>query len=516
MPTRFITALVLLIHLRTFFHASPLCQQDENEEMCLSMEEEKERDDRLVSRYKRAFTAYKTGQEQTQKVSETLDHLLVYSFYDKRIRPKLGGPPVKVVINLSILSMGPVDEARNAFSMDCYFRQSWVDERLKYNTSGVEGLALNWAFLAKIWVPDTFIINGKKSFLHKITVPNRFVRVSPTGKVSYSQRLTILANCIMNLKKFPFDTQICPLKLGSFGHSNKDLIYQWKKPKAVSFNKLGLAQFHLINYSSYNIIEPSLRLTEKGNYRNDSSSVMEFVFERQSGYFLLQIYTPLTLIVFCSWVAFWLVKTEKGGEVPARTVLGANSVLSIVNIGFTGKDRPKVGYATALDVFIILCFITVFAALVEFACINFIDTFIKWKRIKIEEQKESDGGREEAKPNITMVSGDDVQVIVIVDKEEDDDLIYVDEDESSDEEEEEEDNFLDRFLHFFGRCQHSIFERTERYISKLSHKPLIESRIYTETFDYIQEIDGYCRKGFPLCFLLLQILYWVLYLYVIE
>ena len=32
-----------------------------------------------------------------------------------------------------------------------------------------------------------------------------------------------------------------------------------------------------------------------------------------------QIYTPLTLIVFCSWVSFWLVKTEKGGEVPARS-----------------------------------------------------------------------------------------------------------------------------------------------------------------------------------------------------
>ena len=39
------------------------------------------------------------------------------------------------------------------------------------------------AFLAKIWVPDTFIVNGKQSFLHKITVPNRFVRISPDGQV---------------------------------------------------------------------------------------------------------------------------------------------------------------------------------------------------------------------------------------------------------------------------------------------------------------------------------------------
>ena len=37
----------------------------------------------------------------------------------------------------------------------------------------------------------------------------------------------------------------------------------------------------------------------------------------------------------------------------------------------------QVGYATAMDIYIIICFVAVFAALVEFACINFIDTFIK-------------------------------------------------------------------------------------------------------------------------------------------
>ena len=44
----------------------------------------------------------------------------------------------------------------------------------------------------------------------------------------------------------------------------------------------------------------------------------------------------------------------------------------------------QVGYATALDVFIIMCFGIVFAALIEFACINFIDTLIR--RIKRKER----------------------------------------------------------------------------------------------------------------------------------
>ena len=142
---------------------------------------------------------------------------------------QVGGPPVAVTINLSIRSMGPVDEGRQAYSLDCYFRyrknqlqitqprrlqifplcrQSWMDNRLKFNATGVDALALNWAFLSKIWVPDTYFINGKKSYLHKITVPNRFVRISANGQISYSQRLTLWASCPMDLRKFPLDSQV--------------------------------------------------------------------------------------------------------------------------------------------------------------------------------------------------------------------------------------------------------------------------------------------------------------------
>ena len=118
----------------------------------------------------------------------------------------------------------------------------------------------------------------------------------------------------------------------------------------------------------------------------------------------LQVYVPLYIIVMSSWVTFWLVKTDKGQETPARTQLGATTVLAVVTIGFGGKAKPQVGYctvlyctvlhctvlrctvlyctvqvgyATALDVFIIICFMSVFTALIEFAFINFLDMFIR-------------------------------------------------------------------------------------------------------------------------------------------
>eukprot|EP00095_Tigriopus_kingsejongensis_P006095 snap_masked-scaffold691_size110934-processed-gene-0.1 protein:Tk06095 transcript:snap_masked-scaffold691_size110934-processed-gene-0.1-mRNA-1 annotation:"gamma-aminobutyric acid receptor alpha-like" len=463
----------------------------------------------------------------------------------------VGGPPLVVTINLSIRSMGPVEENDMVFSLDCYFRQSWVDKRLQYNATGVSELALNWQFLAMIWVPDTFVVNGRKSYLHKITVPNRFVRIYPNGRVSYSQRLTIWAECPMHLHKFPLDTQMCPLHFGSFGSDAHDIVYKWAEPRSVSIDKLGLAQFHLVNFKSFTDIRLSSRRTRVG-FRNDSTASLEFHFERQTGFFLLQIYTPLILIVFCSWVAFWLIKTDKGGEVPARTVLGANAVLSIVNIGFGGKSRPPVGYATAMDIFIILCFVSVFAALLEFACINFLDLCIV--RIK---QREAEKAillaakieEEEAKepevvsklimaaiPLADATVGLDPPVSEVAEPENLDqdepetaadpaEIDHVDlilpEGETLEEAAEEvlehrkEEKAKRSIPDLISQAFYRLCDRIEMKL-EAKYGPITESYVYNNTTEVIWKIDEYARMLFPGVFLVLQMIYWISYLYLMP
>lgn len=63
-----------------------------------------------------------------------------------------------------------------------------------------------------------------------------------------------------------------------------------------------------------------------------------------------------------------------------------------------------------MDIYIIICFFAVFAALVEFACINFIDTFIKrFKAWEEEEKKRLEKEEEEEKkwlPATTLDEGE--------------------------------------------------------------------------------------------------------------
>lgn len=52
-------------------------------------------------------------------------------------------------------------------------------------------------------------------------------------------------------------------------------------------------------------------------------------------------------------------------------------MLTLVTMGFGGRaSLPKVNYATALDWFVVMCFSFVFAAMVEYACVNYIERWV--------------------------------------------------------------------------------------------------------------------------------------------
>jgi hypothetical protein len=57
------------------------------------------------------------------------------------------------------------------FTLDFYLRQNWVDPRLAFGNldtgfKKIESLTVGVDYLDKLWKPDTFFPNEKKSFFH--------------------------------------------------------------------------------------------------------------------------------------------------------------------------------------------------------------------------------------------------------------------------------------------------------------------------------------------------------------
>ncbi len=73
------------------------------------------------------------------------------------------------------------------YTITMYFQQSWRDKRLAYSEMALN-LTLDNRVADQLWLPDTYFLNDKKSFLHGVTVKNRMIRLHPDGTVLYGLR----------------------------------------------------------------------------------------------------------------------------------------------------------------------------------------------------------------------------------------------------------------------------------------------------------------------------------------
>lgn len=77
------------------------------------------------------------------------------------------------------------------YTLTMYFQQAWRDKRLSYSVIPLN-LTLDNRVADQLWVPDTYFLNDKKSFVHGVTVKNRMIRLHPDGTVLYGLRYDLL------------------------------------------------------------------------------------------------------------------------------------------------------------------------------------------------------------------------------------------------------------------------------------------------------------------------------------
>ncbi|XP_023677993.1 gamma-aminobutyric acid receptor subunit beta-1-like [Paramormyrops kingsleyae] len=293
-------------------------------------------------------------------VKSTVDKLL--KGYDIRLRPDFGGAPVDVGMSIDISSIDMVSEVNMDYTLTMYFQQSWRDKRLSY--TGIPlNLTLDNRVADQLWVPDTYFINDKKSFVHGVTVKNRMIRLHPDGTVLYGLRITTTAACMMDLRRYPLDEQNCTLEIESYGYTTDDIEFYWKGGSAVTgVDNIELPQFSIINYET---LSKKVVFTT-GSYPRLSLS---FKLKRNIGYFILQTYMPSILITILSWVSFWINYDASA----ARVALGITTVLTMTTISTHLRETlPKIPYVKAIDIYLMGCFFFVFLALLEYAFVNYI------------------------------------------------------------------------------------------------------------------------------------------------
>ncbi|XP_063636284.1 gamma-aminobutyric acid receptor subunit beta-like isoform X2 [Cydia splendana] len=295
--------------------------------------------------------------DRLENVTHTVSRIL--DGYDIRLRPNFGGDPLYVGMDLTIASFDAISEVNMDYTITLYLNQYWKDERLGFGLQD-EVLTLSGDFADKIWVPDTFFANDKNSFLHDVTERNKLVRLGGDGSITYGMRFTATLACMMDLHYYPLDSQNCTVEIEN-GYTVSDVVMYWKETPVRGVEDAELPQFTILGHETNDRIEK----LATGVYQRLSLS---FKLRRNIGYFVFQTYLPCILIVMLSWVSFWINHEATS----ARVALGITTVLTMTTIS-TGvrSSLPRISYVKAIDIYLVMCFVFVFAALLEYAAVNY-------------------------------------------------------------------------------------------------------------------------------------------------
>ncbi|CAH1264593.1 GABRB3 [Branchiostoma lanceolatum] len=244
--------------------------------------------------------------------------------YDRNIRPNFGGPPVRVGLTMSIASIDSISEVNLDYTITVLLRQFWKDPRLAqpWLRNVTRPMSLDGRLAEDLWVPDTFLTNAKEAFMHTVTTDNVLIRLYPDGSVIYGMRITAVAHCYMNLRKYPLDEQNCTLEFESYGYTTEDLQLYWMRGDE--------------SISGLESVNEDLQTFQVGAYLT-----AERVAHYETG-----ITTVLTMTTFIT---------------SARASV------------------PKISYVKAIDVYLIICFLFSFGALIEYAIVNYT-TLVRQKK----------------------------------------------------------------------------------------------------------------------------------------
>ncbi|XP_072039498.1 neuronal acetylcholine receptor subunit alpha-10-like [Amphiura filiformis] len=226
---------------------------------------------------------------------------------------------IEVVIRLGISRVIELNEKMQTLTLSVEIGMEWHDEFLTWDTSEYPNISVLSIPSSRIWRPDIHLFaNVDRNFVNFKDVG---VFLYPTGTVDWLTPNVLQISCVIDARLFPFDTQLCPLRFGSWSYN--------------------LQQLNLIALRSY---RSGLYFVENGIWELDDDVVIErkvvdynnplglfpeviytVVLKRRPGFYIITLIVPCITLSVLNLLAF-ILPTASGEKVS----LGITNLLALV------------------------------------------------------------------------------------------------------------------------------------------------------------------------------------------
>jgi hypothetical protein len=265
-------------------------------------------------------------------------------------RPGADDHPLTLTATLILLDVSKIDGAEQSFTADVFLKLQWRDERLAMETNGVRRLPLD-----SIWNPRIQIINQRRA----VKTFDDIVDVMPDGTVVSRQRYDGEFSTRLDFHDFPLDHHRFSLQLvvPGYGPDEIDFVPATEGEGIGHTPELTISDWTI---GAFELRTKPFQLVTGG--REVAGLEGEFEARRHRGFFFGKAFISVAIIVFMSWVVFW-IGTEHIGP---RLSVAVTSMLTLVAYRFLlGQSLPPVSYLTRLDHYLLGATVLVFLALIQ-------------------------------------------------------------------------------------------------------------------------------------------------------
>ncbi|XP_052809286.1 neuronal acetylcholine receptor subunit alpha-10-like [Mya arenaria] len=268
---------------------------------------------------------------------QRLMHDLLWK-YESSVRPVYNSSmPVEVALGLTLTQILDLDEKNQVLTTNVWMEVEWHDEKLMWTAIDYEGTDNIRIPGRKIWLPDIVLYNSVEDYTSGY-MPS-LAMVYSDGRVFWGPVVRFRSSCKIDTTYFPFDDQVCSLKLGSWAYNGFQVNVNNRSNTIDLSNYVDNGEWKLIgikvtrNSVIYNCcVEPF-------------PDVMFYIrLRRRVKYYFMNIIIPCIILSFLCLAGF-LLPPESGEKV----TLGLSVLLTITVFMLMVADKmPQTSESVSL------------------------------------------------------------------------------------------------------------------------------------------------------------------------
>ncbi|CAL1530224.1 unnamed protein product [Lymnaea stagnalis] len=264
----------------------------------------------------------------------------LFEGYDPNTRPVYNASdPVKVLIGITLTQIFDLDEKNQVLTTNVWLDQEWTDQKLHWNPTDYNDLKRLRIPCRHLWKPDIVLYNSVEDYTDGYM--QSLAMVHHTGVVFWPPIVRFQSTCQVDITYFPFDDQVCSMKLGSWAYDGFQVDVDNRSVPVDLSNYVSNGEWHLISVTAKRNVVYYPCCTEP--FHDVTFTVH---LRRRTLYYTHNVIIPCVMLSSLTLLVFWM-SPDSGEKVTlGLTVLLAFSVFMLLiaeNMPATSNFVPLIG-----------------------------------------------------------------------------------------------------------------------------------------------------------------------------